>query len=286
MIGICTDSNAQLPPELVQRFGIEVVPITVTVDGVDYLEGIDIDADAFYAQFSDGHAPVVSSSQPSPGQFAVAYEALIARGCTSILSIHVSAAVSGTLNSARLAARSVPIPVRLIDSGTASFGVGCCAWAAAQAIERGASFEQAAAVASGLAPRIGNVFIVGALDLLRLGGRADPNLADGGIPVLSLIDGEVRVLERVASVVDAVNAMATVALNWGDELNIAIGTADMAGAPLSEALADAVGAAANVLEVVHYRIGPSVGAHTGPGSAGCFMYPANLDRRSFRGREF
>ena len=279
MIGVCTDSNAQLPGELIERFGIEVVPITVNVDGVEYLEGVDLDADEFYARFSNGHVPVVSTSQPSPGQFAVAYDDLINRGCTSIISIHVSAAVSGTLNSARLAARSVPVPVRLIDSATASFGVGCCAWAAAEAVANGATFDQVTAIASNLAPQIGNVFIVGTLDLLYSGGRAGTDsraLQGAGVPVLSLVDGEIRVIERVDTMVDAVNAMASYALRWGDGLKIAVGIADRAGSALSDALGNAVEAAANVREVVHYRIGPSVGAHTGPGTAGCFMFPADF----------
>ena len=110
MIGICTDSNAQLPPALAERFGIEVVPLTVTVDDIDYLEGIDIDADAFYARYLDGACPTVTISHPSPGQFAVAYEDLAARGCTEILSIHAGSGASGTINAARLAAHRCPRP--------------------------------------------------------------------------------------------------------------------------------------------------------------------------------
>jgi len=62
-IGLVTDSNAQLPPELVERYGVEVVPLTVTIDGVDHLEGVDLDADGFYDRFAT-HTPVVSTSQP------------------------------------------------------------------------------------------------------------------------------------------------------------------------------------------------------------------------------
>lgn len=274
MIGICTDSNSQLPAELAQRYGVEVVPITVSIDDHEYLEGIDLDADGFYAMYEGGHLPVVTTSQPSPGQFALAYDDLAARGCTQILSIHVSAAVSGTLNAARLAAHNSAVPVRLVDSGTASFGVSCCVWAAAEAIVNGASLDEAANVAETLAVNVGNVFIVGALDLVHAGGRAGGSLDGDGIAVLTLREGKVVVLQRVNNVVDAVNAMASFAIGWGERLKVAIGTADCMGLPISEALAHAVGEAANVLEVVHYRIGPSVGAHTGPGTAGLFVFPA------------
>lgn len=274
MIGICTDSNSQLPQSLIDRYGIEVVPLTVTVDDVEYLEGVDLDADGFYAHYADGHTPVVTTSQPSPGQFAVAYDELAARGCTEILSIHVTAAVSGTINAARLGAHSVPTNVKLVDSGTASFGISCCVWAAAEAIARGATLDQAAVVAEQLAPSIGNVFVVGALDHLRSGGRADVAAADSGLPILSLRGGAVEVIERVATPLDAVNAMAAYAIGWGERLRIAVGHSDRETEVIADAIEAAIGEAASVIDVVRYRVGPSIGAHTGPGTAGCFMFPA------------
>jgi len=278
MIGLCTDSNSQIPPSLVERYGVEVVPLTVTVDEQDYLEGVDIDADAFYAMFDDGNKPSVSTSQPSPGQFALAYDELIARGCTEILSIHISAAVSGTLNAARLAAHVATVPIRLVDTGTASFGVSCCVWAAGEAIASGAGLDEAAACAETLSPSIGNVFIVGALDLIEAGGRAAAGLvAEGsgeGIPVLTLRDGQIHAIARVATVDEAVKAMGRHAVEWGDKLRVAVGIADKAAQPMATALEELVCDHGNVVEVIQYRIGPSVGAHTGPGTAGCFMFPA------------
>ena len=117
-IGLVTDSNAQLPPELIERYGVEVVPITVVIDGEEHAEGVDLTADDFYARF-EGATPDVSTSQPNPGQFAVAYQRLADAGADEILSVHVGADLSGTFNSARLAAGSSPVPVRLVDTGTA-----------------------------------------------------------------------------------------------------------------------------------------------------------------------
>jgi DegV family protein with EDD domain len=274
MIGLCTDSNSQIPAELAARYGVEVVPLTVTVDDRDYLEGVDLDADEFYAMFDDGRKPAVSTSQPSPGQFAVAYDELIARGCTEILSIHISAAVSGTLNAARLAAHGASVPIRLVDTGTASFGVSCCVWAAGDAIARGASLDEAAVCAETLSPSIGNVFVVGALDLVKAGGRAGAGLEGEGIPVLTLRDGQIQAIARVGTVDAAVDAMAAHAIGWGGRLRVAVGIADRGGEPLAVALENAVRTSENVGEVIQYRVGPSVGAHTGPGTAGCFMFPA------------
>lgn len=279
-IGICTDSNSQLPAELAERYGVEVVPVTVRVDDHEYLEGVDLDADAFYAAFTPGHRPHVATSQPSPGQFALAYEELLDRGCTEILSVHISSALSGTINSARLAAHRLAAPVRVVDSGTMSFGISCCVWAAGEAIASGAGLDAAAAVAETLVPSIGNVFIVGGMDLLRRSRLCtDAIEGDGdGIPVLALRDGQVQVVERVDDLGGAVATMASTAASWGTRLKVAVGMAEREVAPLADALAEAVGEAASVDEVIRYRIGPSVGAHAGPGSVGCFMFPSALAR--------
>jgi fatty acid-binding protein DegV len=271
MIGICTDSNSQLPHALAQRYAVEVVPITVTVDGHDYLEGVDLDADRFYELLGTEPRPRVSTSQPSPGQFAAAYDSLLQRGCDQILSVHLMAATSGTLNSARLAARSLPIPVRLVDSGTAGFGISCCVWAAADAVAKGASIDEAVQIAESLSPKIGAVIIVGQPDFLRTGKAND---TPDGIAVMKMHDGRLEVVDHVTSADDAVHAMANIATGWGARLNVAVGLADSSGEGLTQALAAAIGESPNVVEIVRYRIGPSVGAYAGLGTVGCFMFPA------------
>jgi DegV family protein with EDD domain len=280
MIGICTDSNAQLPPELVDRYGVEVVPLTVTVDGVDHLEGVDLDADGFYARFAKGRRPQVTTSQPSPGRFTDAYRALAAGGATDILSIHVGSAVSGTLNAATLGSRGSPVPVRLVDTGTASFGVGCCVWEAGEAVLAGAGVEEAARVAEQLAATVGNVFVVGALDLAKAGGRLAAGVDDGGdggehgIPVLSLVEGEIRAVGRAADAEAAAAVMADHVCLGGTGLRVAVGVADAAAGSVGDALAARLDGRPEVREIVRYRVGPSVGAHTGPGTAGAFFHPA------------
>src|SRR3712207_3431618 len=102
-IGICTDSRSQLPPELVERFGVAVVPVTVRIGDCEYLEGVDLDLDELYAQITGDPAVEITTACPSPGQYALAYDDLADRGCSQILSIHASAGTATTLNAARLA---------------------------------------------------------------------------------------------------------------------------------------------------------------------------------------
>ena len=280
MIAIVVDSNSQLPASLAERFGITIVPLTVTIDGIDYREGLDIDEHLFYESWSAGHQPAISTSQPSPGQFVQAYEEAIAAGATAILSVHITETMSGTLNSARLAAEQVSVPVRLFDSGTASFGISVCAWAAAEVIASGGSLDEAEAVARVRAAHLGTSFIVGVPAAAERSGRVDgvgvDTAAANGIPVLSMHGGEIAVLDTVTTIDAAVAAMKNYALGWEPSapagLRIAVGTSDITSGSITADLTDALRDDPRVSEIVQYTIGPTVGAHTGPGTAGLFVF--------------
>jgi DegV family protein with EDD domain len=273
-IGLVTDSNSQISPELADRFAVEVVPMTVTVDGVDHHEGVDLDADAFYEHFADGARPAVTTSQPSPGDFGAAYRRLAARGCTEIVSVHLAEAMSGTVASATLAARSAPVPVHVVDTGSASFGVAVCVWAAGVAIARGGNADDIRRRVDQLVPRIGTAFIVGVPLLTERSGRAGDVQLDGeGIPVLAMSGGELEVLERVTTFDDTIDVMSAYVAERGGASTVAIGTSDSASRVLGERLESVLDALPEVEHIVHYRIGPSVGAHTGPGTFGLFVFP-------------
>ncbi len=277
MIGICTDSNSQISPGLVARYGVEVVPLTITLDGETFLEGVDLDADAFWARFAAG-VTEVSTAAPSPGQIGSAYEALVARGASSICSIHVSAAVSSTVDAARVAARRASVEVRVVDSQTASFGVSCAIWEAAEAIRSGGDLEETAQVASQVGGRTGNVFVLGTLELARRGGRLQPGLEDHpqgarSVPVLSMIEGKMVEVGRAESFGGACEAMAEyIQDSPGSTKRVAVGTADTPTEALASALEERLRLAPDVVDLIHYRIGPSVGAHTGPGTVGAYFY--------------
>ena len=273
MIGLVTDSNAQLPAALADRYGVEVVPLTVTLDGAEYLEGVDLDADAFYARFEQGR-PTVTTSQPSPGRLAAAYDAVADRGATEILSVHIGSSVSGTVNSARLASQVSPVPVRIVDTGTASFAVSLCVWEAAEAVAAGATLEEAAAAAERVGASVGNVFVVGALDLARAGGRlGDVAPVATTIPVLTLAGGVMREVERCDDLDQAAEVMTSFVRAGGSSLRVGVGIADAGTLPLVTAVEDRLRDAPEVAELVRYVIGPSVGAHTGPGTVGTMFAP-------------
>ena len=277
MIRVCCDSNSQLDPDLAARHAIEVVPLTVTVDGVAHLEGVELDADGFWAAFGDGHVPEVSTAAPGPGQFIEAYERLVADGATGIVSVHTGSEISATFDAARLASQQVDVPVELVDTGAASFVVGLAAVAAAERLAAGGTATDAAAAAAAVASTSGNVFVVGALDLARSGGRlasgGDKAAARGSVPVLRLVHGEMSVIGEAGGVEDAAAQMVAEILAAGDRLRVGLSVADPGARPIVDALRHALETSSAHLELLEYRVGPSVGAHTGPGTAGAVYHP-------------
>ncbi len=267
MIGLVTDSSTQVPALLRERYGIMVVPLTIVVDGAAYLEGVDLDTAEFVARMSSGAA--VSTAAPSPGQFAQAYGELAAAGAEAIVSVHVGSELSGTLGAARLGAASSPVPVELVDTGTASFAAGCCVWAAAEALLAGGGMAGAAGAARRAAARMGNVFIVASLDPARRGGRLAAGAEAERIPVIALEGKEMQVVSEADDEVAAVDVMSGYVDGWarpGERLRVGVGDTDNDG--LAGLLARELARRPFVAEVVRYSVGPSVAAHTGPGTVG------------------
>lgn len=274
-VGLVVDSNSQLPTELAERYGIAIVPIVIEIDGHTYHENVDLDADGFYAMFGDGNVPAVTTSQPSPGTFIEAYNAQAAAGYDELVSIHVGSEFSGTVNSARLAAAAVDLPVHVVDTGTASFGISCCAWEAAEALRSGAAAIEAAERAQAVAERVHSTFIIQAADFARQGGRFDHRLpADhDGVPVMVTgPGGRFDVIGSSDSAEELCDIMAAAMHCDGRPMRVAVGMADRIAEPFWTGLEERLSARSDVADLVRYRVGPSIGAHTGPGTAGGFWY--------------
>lgn len=272
MIALVTDSNAQLPDVIRDRYGVFVVPLTVVVDGVAYREGVDLSHDEFYDALERGAS--VSTSTPSPGEVAAVYRAAVDAGAGEILSIHVGSNTSGTVGAVRLAAADAAVAVEIVDTGTASFGVACCVWAAGDAIGRGADLRQAAAAAADAAAGIGNVFLLRTLEQARRGGR----LRDGGetesLAIHALRDGKIETIASSAGGGAAVDVMVDAVADRaqsGQRLRVGVGDARVPDE--GDALASRLAALDGIEEVVRYRVGPSVAAHTGLGTVGAVYYP-------------
>jgi DegV family protein with EDD domain len=262
---ICTDTSALLPDAAADRPDIEVVPVQVTLDDEPFDEQ-HASVDEFYEQLAGGAK--ARTSQPSPGAFAEAYERLAERGARHILSIHLDGRMSGTTAAAELASRSAPVPVRVLDTGTASFGVGACVRAAAETLDRGGPAAEAVVVAKRLGQGMRNAFVAPRAP----GGR----VAEApGWSVLSLEGGVTRVLAACDTVSEALEVMVALAADAATPVRAAVGHAGSDVEAEADALADRLARSPAVIGVERYRVGPAVGAHTGPRSFGLFWWPGS-----------
>ena len=266
-IAIVTDSNSQFPADLAARLGVEIVDIPVIIDDVEYPER-SIDVDDFYRRLAAG--AVVTTSQPSPGQFAALYHTLVKHGASSIVSIHVGSALSGTVNSARIGAQGVDAVIEIVDSQQSSFSIALAVWAACDARDRGADAQGVAAAAA--AATIANVFVLGALDIAAASGRVTISASEASeatsIPVVALRGTDLQVVGHATDIADASEAMIAVIAAQPVPIRVGIGVGDEAASEFYDTLEPALIAMEHVVEVVRYRCGPSVGAFSGPGVAG------------------
>jgi DegV family protein with EDD domain len=274
VIGLTIDSNGQLPDELAAAWGATVIPLTIVVGGEASPE-TEVDADDVYAALEAGVE--VSTSLPSPGEIAAVWDELVRRdGVDEIVSFHVSAGLSGTCNSARLAAELASVPVRVVDTGQVSFGISCALWSAHLSLAAGSGVDDAIDRAEATAKALSNVFVMDGLELARRSGRLSGPVPDAsdGVDVYSFIEGQLDVVGSATGDESAVGLMAGAVLADQRAVRVAVGYGHGSLGPVADALADRLAGADDVVEVVRYRVGPSVAAFSGPGSAGAYWFPA------------
>ena len=145
-VAIVTDSTASLPPELAEERGIHVVPLQVVIGAKVLDEGPDGATPDVVAQALREFVPV-STSRPAPTLFADLYRRLADEGADEIVSVHLSGEMSGTFESAQLAALQVDVPVHVVDSTQVGIGTGYAALTAADVVDAAGTAEEAAAAA-------------------------------------------------------------------------------------------------------------------------------------------
>jgi len=269
MIALVTDSNAMLPAELADRLGVRTVPLTVVVDGVTLVEDETLDLPGFYTALRRGAA--ITTSAPSPGLLAEAYAELAGAGATEIVSVHVGSAYSGTVNAAQVGARLAPVPVHIVDSGTVSFALGCCVWAAADDLAHGGDSASATAAAKTVIDATTSVFTVAEIERAWAGGRIQVEATRDGVPVVAMTPTGTEIIGSAAELEAAVEQM-TRFLDQRLVGRVRVGIGDADDLAAAEALADTLGGLDQVDELVRYRCGPTVAAHTGAGTFGAVAW--------------
>jgi uncharacterized protein len=175
-LGLVTDSTTDLPEDEAISLGIMAVPLTLTLGDEEYLDGVDITLDGFIQRILAGDG-VPRSSQPAVADLAQTYRRLLE--CREgVVSVHIAAALSGTVQAARAAAREVdPQRIRVVDSCSVSIGAGLLVEAVGEAIGSGASLDEVERLAERVKRDIKVFGAVKSLDFAVRGGRVSPRLA-------------------------------------------------------------------------------------------------------------
>lgn len=277
-VAVVTDSTSYLPTKWAQDLQIIKVPVQVIVAGKAYQEGVDIST-ADVAQALREWQPV-STSRPSPAEFAHAYQEAADSGAEYIVSAHLSADLSGTVETAMLAAQDSPIPVEVVDTRTLTMPLGFACVSGAKLANAGGDMMEVAAAIRGRAAVSDCYFYVDSLEYLRRGGRMGKTAAAIGTalrvkPILKVDNGRVELVEKVRTSSKALARLADMALSRiaadGGEVDVAV---QHIGAPdRAAALAEVLRAELAGLEIVEIEIGAVVGTHVGPNTVSVVVAP-------------
>ncbi len=279
-VAVVTDSTAYLPVAVIEKYGIEVVPLYVVLAGRSGREGSDISPEDV-ARALSVRGQSVSTSRPTPGDFVAAYRHCLGEGADRLVSIHLSSELSSTADAARLAASQVGEHlVSVVDSRSTAMGMVFAVLAAARAAAEGADATTVVDVARDTAAATRTFFVVDTLEHLRRGGRIGSAAALLGTalavkPVLHVREGRVVPLEKVRTTARAVNRLVQHAVETAADGPVAIAVHHLAAAERAERLAAELRQQVpGLVELYVSELGAAIGAHVGPGAVGVVIAPS------------
>jgi len=270
-VAIVTDSTVDPTPEMVEEMGVTIVPLRVIFGDEVYREGLDITTEEFYERLVKSR-PLPTTSAPSVGDFQEAYERLL-KEFDSVVSIHIGAKLSGTVQAAYTARQSLAKPerVEIVDSQMISLAMAFAVREAVEAAHAGAKLAEVKAAAEGAIQRTSLRCMLDTLEYVRRGGRIGRARAYLGTllsvkPILSLREGELYPEERVRTRPRGLERMLQWAVRQQNVKRAAVGhstTPDEA-----QSIKERLEMAFPNVKVDVTRFGPVLGTHAGPGILG------------------
>ena len=269
-VRVVTDSSCDLPSNLVEAYGIEVVPLTIRFGDEELVDRDELEPSEFWTRLKSSDA-LPETSAPSAGAFEARFRGLIQRGATGIISINLSSRLSATMQAAQVAANVVrdDCPTVVIDSRTVSMGLGALCLTAARRAADGSKLEE---IVEDVISRRDRTRLFGALDtleFLKRGGRIGNARALLGSmlsikPIVEVRDGVVEESAKVRTRSKALAALADrVKAQPIDTCAVLHGQA-----PDVDDLLDLLDPLFPRDEIVTGLVGPVIGTHAGPGVIG------------------
>jgi DegV family protein with EDD domain len=282
-VAIVTDSAADLDPSTAAALGVTVVPLIVSFGGTSYRAGVDLTTEAFWERMVAPDAPFPSTAASSPGTFRDAFEACFAGGAEAIVCVTVGSTLSGTHKSAQIARELLPErEIHLVDSKSASMGVGLLVVLARDLASEGVAAEAIAATLNGRVDDILVAVCLDTLEYLKKGGRiSGAQAAIGSLlgvkPIISVEDGVVGTVDRVRTRSKArERAIEFIMARPVDRIAVLHTMSPDVDAFRDALLARAPGGI-DPSKVSVQVVGASVGPHLGPGAVGAAVLRRHPD---------
>jgi DegV family protein with EDD domain len=277
-VRIVTDSACDLPDELLDEYGITVVPLSIRFGSEELIDREQLSVGEFWQRCAASEV-LPETAAPAPGQFETAYRRLASEGASAVVVVSLSGALSATIQSAELAARGVAdeIDVRIVDSRSVTLGLGTMVLAAARAASTGATADAIVELVGDMSARTKVFGALDTLDNLKKGGRiggAKALLATALSikPIIEVVDGVVEQGGKQRTRSKALGFLVDTVASFGDSVeNLAVLHADC----------DDVDSLVTRLREVHTgeivvgRLGPVIGAHAGLGTIGVAFQTRN-----------
>ncbi|HEX9076592.1 MAG TPA: DegV family protein [Anaerolineae bacterium] len=279
-IALVTDSTANMPDELVRHYGVTVVPLYVRFGDTVQKDYVELPPAEFYKRLAKVKAAggeLPKTSQPTPGDFEATYRAIASGGAKDILSLHVAAKMSGTLNSAQVAGDAVSqeTHVHVADSTTISMQMGYMLIQAAEMIRRGGGVQAALDAIEKVKANSCTYFTVTEVEHIEASGRVEgaDKMAEAEIkvrPVIGIFDGQAKVVSPERTQRAAIDKVIELTCNRLRGLKLKGVTVIHTNAPdRAEALKARVSAELGYKgEVFVVELGPVLAVHVGPGVVG------------------
>jgi DegV family protein with EDD domain len=279
-IGIVTDSTAYMDRGYAEEHDIKIVPLKIIMDDVSYREGIDISNDDFYSRLKQpGVFP--TTSQPSAGEFLEAYREMSER-YDALISIHISAGISGTCESARSAAAEMEgYPIEVIDSRYTAIQLFMFIDELVKGRNEGMDMDALRSMADKLIASSNLMFLVDTLEYLHRGGRIGGAQAFMGsmlkIKPILYIDGTIDALEKVRGSGKAADRLVELVAEKVGGRKVRVGLVNVLAAERMNEIAGKIRAALGdgIASLSSSEVGPVIGCHVGPGTIGVGFFPVS-----------
>lgn len=277
-VGLVCDSTCDLGPEYLAEHDVEMVPLKVLFGDESFLDWLDLPPTEFYRRLQafDG---LPKTSQPSPADFQAVYSSLAGRGCDEVVSIHLSEAVSGTIESAGIAAAEVSIPVRIVDTKVVTAASAQVVQAAIEARDAGADADGVEEAARYVVANQSFYFILETLDYLVKGGRAGKaqGLAASLLNIKPILtfneDGIIEPFRKVKGMRKAMQEVASIVAERRESGPLRVRYMHAVRPEHVETLRGLVlGSGAAYQEDGVIEVGAVIGTYAGPGAVGVACY--------------